>query len=87
MTIHETLRSQILADCFDGQAPADFDDHYDLIENGHMDSLRLMGLVTLSEQRFGIQFGINDMVPKHFRNINAVAGYVQQGIGDEVARP
>ena len=86
MTIQETLRSQIVAECFDGQPPAEFDDAYDLIEHGHMDSLRLMGLVSFIEQHYGLQFGINDMVPKHFRNIDAMAGYVRQGLDDGAAR-
>ena len=48
----------------DGKPPAEFDDACDLIAHGHMDSLRLMGLVSFIAQHYGLQFGINDMVPK-----------------------
>jgi acyl carrier protein len=85
MSIQEALRSQVVTACFDGTPPADFDDDYDLIDHGHIDSLRLMGLVTFIEQHYRLQFGMNDMVPKHFRSINAMAGYVHGKLGPEPA--
>lgn len=85
MSIREALRGQVITTCFDGAPPPAFDDDYDLIDHGHIDSLRLMGLVSFIEQHFQVQFGMNDMVPKHFRNINAMAGYVLDKLGPDAA--
>lgn len=85
MSIQQALRSHVIRECFDSRPPAAFDDDYDLIENGHMDSLRLMGLISFIEQEFEAQLGINDMVPKHFRSVSAMAGYVQRRLGQGAA--
>jgi len=81
MNIEPALRTHILDACFDGQPPADFDDHYELIDNGYIDSLRMMGLVTFIEERWQLQFGINDLVPRHFRSVAALSDYVRGRLG------
>jgi acyl carrier protein len=77
MDIEPPLRTHILDACFDGQPPVDFDDDYDLIDSGHIDSLRIMGLVTFVEQRWQLRFGATDLVPEHFRSVAAMAAYVR----------
>lgn len=79
--IQEALHDYIVRECFNGQAPAGFDAGFDLIESGSIDSLTMMGLVTFIEGRFGIRFGINDLVPQHFGSITALTSYVQGRLG------
>ncbi len=78
--IRACLRAYLVDACFGGDAPADFADSDDLIERGLMTSLTLMGLATHLEQAFGLELGGNDMVPAHFRSIDALATLVQSRI-------
>jgi acyl carrier protein len=77
MAIQDALRNYIINEGLDGQIPEGFNDDYDLIDNGIIDSLFMMNLVTYLEQQHQVQFGMNDMVPKHFKSINALAAFAQ----------
>jgi len=78
MEIQDALRNYIINEGFNGQLPDGFDDNYDLIESGTIDSLFMMNLVTYLEQQHQVEFGMNDMVPKHFKSINALSAFVRQ---------
>ncbi len=75
MDIHDALRSYIINEAFKGKPPEGFDDDYDLIESGVMDSLFMMNLITYLGQQHQVEFGMNDMVPKNFKSINALSEF------------
>ncbi|SEB12977.1 Phosphopantetheine attachment site [Thiothrix caldifontis] len=75
MEIQEALRNYIITEGLQDNIPADFDDDYDLIDSGIIDSLFMMNLVTHLEQQYRIEFGMNDLIPKHFKSINALAAF------------
>lgn len=75
MAIQNALRDYIITEGFNGQLPDGFDDDFDLIESGAMDSLFMMNLVTYLEQQHQVVFGMNDMVPKNFKSINALSAF------------
>ncbi|MEB4592752.1 phosphopantetheine-binding protein [Candidatus Thiothrix sp. Deng01] len=77
MDIQETLRHYIINEALNGQEPAGFDDDYDLIDSGTIDSLFMMNLVAYLEQEHHVEFGMNDMVPKHFKSVKALAEFVK----------
>jgi acyl carrier protein len=77
MDIHDDLRRYIIKEALKGTAPEGFDDDYDLIESGIMDSLFMMNLITYLGQQHQVEFGMNDMVPKHFTSITALATFAQ----------
>jgi acyl carrier protein len=77
MEIQDVLRNYIINEGLDNQIPEGFNDDYDLIDNGIMDSLFMMNLVTYLEQQHQVEFGMNDMVPKNFKSINALAAFAQ----------
>jgi acyl carrier protein len=70
------LRAWIIENLFDGTAPADFDDDTDLIADGRMDSLAIMGLLTHLETDHGTTVAPGDIVPEHFQSVGAIAGYL-----------
>ncbi len=80
MTVQQDLHDYILSES-PVQAPDDFDDDYDLIESGFMDSLFMMALIKHVEQQHRIEFGMNDMVPKNFKSVNVLAGFVNRKLG------
>ncbi len=81
MKIQEALHNYIVTERFAGQVPKNFDDDYDLIDSGTIDSLFVMGLITYLEQQYQVEFGMNDMVPRHFRSVNALAEFVRSKAG------
>lgn len=76
MNIKEALRAYAIEEVFQGLVPEEFNDDYDLIESGAMDSFNMMKIITYIEQRHGVKFGLNDMVPKHFKSINSLSEFV-----------
>lgn len=77
MEIQEAIHNYIIIERFAGQVPQNFDDEYDLIDSGTIDSLFVMGLITYLEQQYKIEFGMNDMVPRHFRSVKALSEFVR----------
>lgn len=78
MTLQQTLTQHIVEKHLKGQAPADFDDDFNLIESGIMDSLTMISLVSFVENTYDIEFGDQDFVPEHFQSINAIAAFIQR---------
>lgn len=76
MTITENLRDFITTEALKTGIPDNFDDNYNLIDSGIMDSLFMMNLVTFIEQQYQISFGMNEMIPKNFQSINALAMFI-----------
>ncbi len=76
MTIIENLRSFIISEALKAGIPDNFDNDYNLIDSGIMDSLFMMNLVTFVEQHYQISFGMNEMIPKNFQSINALAAFI-----------
>jgi len=81
MKIQEALHNYIINERFAGHAPEKFDDHYDLIDSGTIDSLFVMDLITYLERQYQVEFGMNDMVPRHFRSVHALAEFVRSKAG------
>ena len=78
MEIQKALHNYIINERFAGRAPEKFDDDYDLIDSGTIDSLFVMGLITYLEQQYQFEFGLNDIVPEHFRSINTLSAFVNR---------
>ena len=77
MQIQDALRDYIITERFNGQAHEAFDDEFDLIDSGTIDSLFMLNLVTYLEQEYHVEFGMNDMVPKHFKSVAALSEFVK----------
>ena len=75
MKTQNTLREYIITEGLDGQVPEGFDDDYDLIDSGTIDSLFIMNLVIYLEQEHNVTFGMNDIVPENFKSINTLSAF------------
>ncbi|MBL8481076.1 MAG: hypothetical protein JNJ60_02685 [Rhodocyclaceae bacterium] len=65
-----------------GKLGESVDVDYDLIESGIMDSLFMMGVITHLEQRYQMQFGLHDIVPRNFRTIRTLSDFVARALAD-----
>ena len=80
MDIEKELSEFLIRETFGGEIPADFGPEFDLIESGRVDSLSTMNLVTHIEATFGIEFGINDIVPRNFRTPWTLTAFIADKI-------
>jgi acyl carrier protein len=57
--------------------------HFDLLETGLLDSLKLVELLTQLEMQFGTQIDINDLDINTFRSIASISEFLdrQKGTG------
>lgn len=49
-----------------------------LLENGILDSLGVLDLVTFMEKEFAIQVGDEELVPENFQTLDTLAAFVQK---------
>ena len=76
------LREHILNQYLKDQIPESFDDDYNLIDDGILDSLAIINLVAYLEKQYQIEFGDHDIVLEHFSSVNALAKFVQHKCAD-----
>ncbi len=76
MNLTQELHTYIITQYLNNQAPQEFDEDYNLIDAGIMDSLAIINTVTYLEKQYGIEFGDSDIVPEYFISINALAAFV-----------
>lgn len=81
MDLRDDLRAYIQKEIFKGRVPAAFDDDFDLIESGFVDSLSTMNLIMHLEQAHGVEFGINDIVPQNLKSVTALVGLLESRRG------
>ena len=70
--LHTTLRQYIADQFLGGSPPVDFDDNYDLVDSGILDSLAMISLITYLENEYQIEFDDQDFLPENFKSVNAV---------------
>jgi len=78
MNLQQTLREHIINQYLKGDVPNEFDDNYNLIDAGILDSLAIINVVTYLENQHQIEFGDDDIVPEHFMSVQALTTFVQQ---------
>ena len=56
-----------------------------LLENGILDSLGILDLVTYLESEFGIRVADDDLVPEHFQTLEHITAFVCARRGEAAA--
>lgn len=73
----ETLRQHIAANIlFSNNYP--YPDDASFLENGIIDSMNVMELVSFLEQQWGIQVEDQDIIPDNFDSVTRLAEFVQR---------
>ena len=76
MTLEDRLRTFILSDLLFDRPDAQVPDDCDLFEEGLLDSLGLMRLVTHLEETYRVVVTDEDLVPEHFGTVGRLARFV-----------
>ena len=59
----------------------DLTDVQDIIEGGYLDSFELMNLISLLSEGFGVDIGIDEIVPENFNSVAAIVAMVDRLLG------
>lgn len=76
MTTKEIIRDFISRELLDGARGTPPGDEDQLIENGIIDSLGIMSLLSFVEDRFSLQIPGDDLLPENFASITAITNLV-----------
>ncbi|MGE5221159.1 MAG: acyl carrier protein [Omnitrophica WOR_2 bacterium] len=78
MTTKEIIRDFISSELLDGARGTPVGDEDQLIENGIIDSLGIMSLLSFVEERFSMQIPGDDLMPENFASISAITALVDR---------
>lgn len=78
MKLRQELREHIINQYIKTKEPEDFNDDYNLIDEGILDSLAIMNLIAWLEKHFSIEFDEGDIVLENFNSVNALFDFVQK---------
>ena len=73
----------VLAAIIGRDAAASVDENDLLFEEGVIDSLHLLELIDLLQERFGIEVASDELLPENFESLQAMADYVRRKLGSQ----
>ncbi len=77
MNLAQHLREHIITQYIKAKEPVGFNDDYNLIDEGILDSLAIMNLVAWLEKQYSIEFNEGDIVLENFNSVNALVDFVK----------
>jgi acyl carrier protein len=78
---HTIIREYLLSSD-DPVDPEDLDASTNLLDDGVLDSLRLMRLIQFIGERFSVELQPDEVVPQNFRTLDAVAVLVDRKVAE-----
>jgi acyl carrier protein len=78
VSVEETIREFVASELSWPGAAAALSDDLPLIPSGAVDSLGLVQLVSFVESAYGIRIGLEEVVPRNFGTIAAIARFVER---------
>jgi acyl carrier protein len=82
-TVIEQLKNIIANDLDTNLTIEEVDENSSLFEDGlAIDSLAVVELISLTEDKFNIQFEDDDLTPENFVNITSLANLINQKLSD-----
>ncbi|MGB1311424.1 MAG: acyl carrier protein [Leucothrix sp.] len=76
MDICQEIQDYVITQLFQGAPPEGYDEDYNLIDDGAMDSLAIMTLVTHIDTTYQVVFGDGDIVPENFSSAAAITDFI-----------
>jgi acyl carrier protein len=75
------IREYLLSPSDDPVDPEDLESSMNLLDDGVLDSLRLMRLIQFIGERFSFELQADEVVPENFRTLETIAALVDRKIG------
>jgi acyl carrier protein len=80
MDINKSLEQFIQEQIIKGQRNVDLQQFTNLIEEGIIDSLGIMKLLTFIEESFDLQISDEELLPENFESLKAICDMVQNKV-------
>jgi acyl carrier protein len=80
MDIKQSLKEYIVGTAT-APLPENFDNSFNMIDSGIMDSLSMMNVIIHLEQQYKIEVNMTEMTPNNFESIDALAKFIQNKQG------
>ncbi len=77
MDIKDQIRQHIARNLLFSDNGFKYDDDASFLEEGIVDSLGIMDLVSFIEETFGLTVADEDLTPDNFDSVNKLANYIQ----------
>jgi acyl carrier protein len=81
MLILENIEKALLTDVAVGLGKQSLDPDEDLLEQGIIDSLGLMKLISFMETTFGIKIDDEEVIPENFQSLSSMVSLVKRQMG------
>ncbi|RME01250.1 MAG: acyl carrier protein [Calditrichaeota bacterium] len=81
MNVQEQLRNYIVSEFMYEQAADSLTADTDLLNQGIVDSMGILDLVSYMEENFGIQVSDEEITPENFRTLNTLTEFVNRKNG------
>ena len=81
MNLEEEISQHIVNEYLKGKEPDGFNNDYNLIDSGILDSLTIINLVSYLEKTYTIQFSETEIVPEHLRSVMILADFIRKKMG------
>jgi acyl carrier protein len=78
MTLADELWEYFQEKCLSGEYPDEFNREDNLIDNGVLDSLSTLNLVSYLEEEYGIKIKSEDITLENFGTVDQLAALVEQ---------
>jgi acyl carrier protein len=78
MSNEQTVKQFLISNFLPDVSAADIADEYDLLENGVVDSLGLLTLISWVEDHFGLSVDDEDLSPDKFRSVKVICEFVDR---------
>ena len=75
------MREQIIEILTEICPGVDFEQETSLIDDGLIDSLDIVAVVTDLMDTFGVQLGVDDLTPENFNSVDAICQLIERAQG------
>ena len=65
-------KEQVLAILKDVKPTKNLENVTDIIEGGYIDSFELMSLIASFNEKFGVEIGLEEMIPENFNSVDSM---------------
>ena len=72
------MREQVLALLQENYPEIDFESPADLYDDGILDSLTLVGVISALSAEFNLEIPYEDIIPENFNSVDAIAELVER---------
>lgn len=76
-TVEETIRNYIAENFLFNDSGYPYSDDVSFLENGVVDSMNIMELVALAEEKFGVKVNDAEIVPANFDSVKNLANFIR----------